>query len=197
MTGVLFKPCGGKGCRGGKRHLPLLRQKGWILIKAVHDHLQASYGDNKPSPFPYQDVQRDQVFTMEELQNALAKGGRCKAVGADQVSHELLLEIGKDKVGATEMLAWFNRLLHGEEEIPEDWDKVVMIIIPKISLPKLPKDLRPICLGSAASKLFSCMEAVQQDGGRAVYLMGIFNGRHAIRHQTRSSRIPAYVCGGD
>ena len=54
-------------------------------------------------------------------------------------------------------LAWFKRILHGEEDVPEDWSTALMIIIPKIARPVKSKELRPICLGSATSKLFSRM----------------------------------------
>ena len=55
------------------------------------------------------------------------------------------------------MLEWFNRLLHGIEPLPEEWSRATMVLIPKTALPEDPKQVRPICVGPAASKLFCRM----------------------------------------
>ena len=123
----------------------------------MHDHLQAIYGKNPVSAFPFETTARSLDFSHEELSAALRKGKMREAVGADQKSHELLVEIGRDEEGSRLLLEWFNKLLRGEEDFPEDWASTLMIIIPKITQPMKPKDLRPICLGSATSKLFSRM----------------------------------------
>ena len=41
--------------------------------------------------------------------------------------------------------------------MPEEWNQVVMILIPKLGLPVHPSQLRPICLSSAVSKVFARM----------------------------------------
>ena len=39
--------------------------------------------------------------------------------------------------------------------MPEEWSRVVMVLLPKLGLPGKPSDLRPICLSSVVSKLFA------------------------------------------
>ena len=70
------------------------------------------------------------------------KGKFKKAVGEDQVSYELLRAIGEDEKAARLLVEWFNSMLHGEDGLPEDWGRVIMILIPKMTHPVNPKDLR-------------------------------------------------------
>ena len=123
----------------------------------VHQHLQNIYNGPGVPPLPEGEYVRCEDFKVAELREALQKGHLRKSVGIDMVPHELLLEIGKSDEGAELMVQWFNRLLHGEENFPESWGKVVMVLIPKIPQPKTPKHLRPICLAAAADKLYSRM----------------------------------------
>ena len=152
-----FKALRRKGATGWEASFATAQQEGVDPHQVVHDHLQGIYGDKPISPFPSVEVESVEDFSREELSEALGKGLMKKAVGADQVSHELLVEIGRDEQGSALLLEWFNKLLHAQEELPEDWSTTIMIILPKISKPATPKDLRPICLGSATSKLFSRM----------------------------------------
>ena len=126
--------------------------------QAVHDHLQLVYGKGKstvgPFPFRAEEVTRVPDFTMEELHDALKKGKRGVAVGADKVPHEMLAQLAASREGADKLLKWFNRLLHGEEPLPEDWSVATMILIPKVAHPEDPRHVRPICIGSSTSKLY-------------------------------------------
>ena len=146
-----------KGATGWEAHFADAQPEGVEPHACIHDHLQGIYEHKPMNPFPFDEVQRSEDFTVEELRDALGKGKLQKAVGEDQVSHELLKAIGEDDRGAQLLVAWFNRMLHGEEAIPDDWGRVIMILIPKMARPVVPKDLRPICLGSATSKLYSRM----------------------------------------
>ena len=148
-----------KGATGWETTYANAQPEGDDPHQTVHDHLQGIYEKRDMPPFPFanHEVPKSEDFTVEELGEALSQGKTKKAVGEDQVSHELLQAIGADAEGAKRLLEWFNRILHGEEPVPEDWGRVLMIVIPKLSGPVQRKDLRPICLGSATSKLFSRM----------------------------------------
>ena len=124
----------------------------------VHEHFARIYAGDPYPPFPYAAVPRSEDFTVVvELHDAIAKGKNGEATGEDGIPHELLVAIGKDSEGEKKLLAWFNRLLHGEEPLPRDWGRAVMVLLPKCPLPEVPKHLRPICLGSSANKI--CQDA--------------------------------------
>ena len=79
---------------------------------------------------------------------------RGKAVGVDRTSTELLLGLMEVEGGESHLLEWFNRILT-TQHIPEQWNKPILIMLPKIRAPQKAKELRPIAMGSAVSKLFS------------------------------------------
>ena len=147
-----------KGAAGWEAHFASSLGEDKDPHVVVHDHLQEVYGGNCPPvsafPFPREEVARADDFTAEELREALRKGKRGVAVGADKVSLELLVKVAATLEGETKLLAWFNRLLHGEERMPTDWGIATMILLPKVSLPEDPKQVRPICVGSATSKVY-------------------------------------------
>ena len=43
------------------------------------------------------------------------------------------------------------------QDLPAEWERVTMVLLPKLSSPKRPGDLRPISLSCTSSKLFSRM----------------------------------------
>ena len=49
---------------------------------------------------------------------------------------------------------WFTSILRSGD-VPEDWGRAVMVILPKVHAPQTVKDVRPIAMGSAVGKLFS------------------------------------------
>ena len=149
-----------KGDWGAYQETTKKGSTGWESHFAVHDHLQGVYGGSEPTSvpdFPFSTVERVPSFTPEELHDALQKGKNKKSVGSDQVPHELLRSIGATVEGQQKILAWFNRLLHGEESLPNEWSRASMILIPKVTLPTEPRQVRPICIGQAANKLFCRM----------------------------------------
>ena len=122
--------------------------------QVVHDHLSAAYAGAGPdAPLP---VWRGEVraFTREELDEGLKSLKRGKAVGADRTSSELLFGLMEVSGGPEHLLEWYNRIL-ATGEIPGQWNKPVVVMLPKIRAPKRAKELRPIAMGSAVSKLFS------------------------------------------
>ena len=148
-----------KGSAGWESHFARAMPENVDPHKAVHDHLQGVYGGGASSvpEFPFVKVDRVPDFTPEELCDALQKGKTKKSVGSDQVPHELLKTIGATPEGQHKILTWFNRLLHGEEALPTELSRASMILIPKVTLPTEPRQVRPICIGQAANKLFCRM----------------------------------------
>ena len=56
--------------------------------------------------------------------------------------------------GASELLRWFNSLLHSSV-LPANWHKSVMIFLP--TKPTVAEETRPVAISSAAERLFSRM----------------------------------------
>ena len=81
-----------------------------------------------------------------------AKGG--KAVGIDLTSKELLAAMVEDSTTLQSLCAWFTSILR-TGDVPEDWGKAVMVILPKVQYPQTVKEVRRIAMGSAVGKLFS------------------------------------------
>ena len=147
-----------KGCPGWEDHMACeLQEQGSDPHLLVHDHFRKIYTGQPVPPFPFRQVAVSQDFTIMELRQAIAKGKNGKATGDDGVSHELLVAINREPQGEQKFLAWFNRILHGIEPMPKDWAKTIMIVLPKCSRPDKVKQLRAICLGSAANKIFARM----------------------------------------
>ena len=124
--------------------------------QSIHDHLEKIYstGNQLPDLTPWQgDVQ---AFTEDELKNALSAGHRNKAVGVDLTSHELLQGICSTPGGLTHLLEFYNGILC-TAEIPSDWNRAIMVVIPKVTFPSQPGELRPLSMGSAAAKVFARM----------------------------------------
>ena len=121
---------------------------------SVHKHLQNIYetGDTLRELPPWQG--EVEAFTLDELDMALQAGHRGKAVGLDQTSQELLQGICATPGGREQLLEYFNKVLC-TAEIPSDWNKVLMLVIPKVAFPSHPGDLRPLAMGSATAKLFA------------------------------------------
>ena len=156
-----FKVATKTGATGWEGHLADALGEGSDPHREIHGHLQAVYGRerDKIPAFPYQVEQLERVpdFTVEELRDALRKGKKRVAVGPDKVSHELLQAIGDLPEGENKILAWFNKLLQGSEPIPKEWSRASMVLLPKVQHPTEVRHVRPICIGSSASKLFARM----------------------------------------
>ena len=147
-----------KGANGWEDHLAeSLHRQGLDPHQAVHDHFDRIYKGQAIPPFPFPSVPRSPDFTVEELRMALEKGKNRKSTGEDGVSHELLKAIAREDRGEERILEWFNRLLHGQEKHPKDWERSIMIVLPKCAKPEKVKQLRPICIGAAANKVYARM----------------------------------------
>ena len=71
----------------------------------------------------------------------------------DGTSQELLVGIMNAEGGPAALLKWFNHLLF-TGDLPADWYKALMVVLPKTAAPSLPKELRPIGLSSSVSRTF-------------------------------------------
>ena len=147
-----------RGATGWEAHFANhMAEQGSEPHDAVHQHFEAIYKGEPIPPFPFETVPRSPDFTSEELHEAIHKRKGGKSNGGDGVPHELLKAIQANPEGERLMLAWFNRMLHGEEPLPVSWSRAVMVLLPKCPKPEAPKHLRPICLGSSANKVYARM----------------------------------------
>ena len=124
--------------------------------ECIHRHLQGVYASDRVQPpiEPY-NGQVD-AFSLEELWAGLKQLKSGKAVGCDLTSKELLLGICHAEGGAVQVLEFFNRVLT-TATIPTEWNRPLLVMLPKVAQPRIPKELRPIALGSSVGKLFSRM----------------------------------------
>ena len=86
----------------------------------------------------------------------MAKGKTNKAVGEDLVSFELIRTLCEDPITEQAFLDWMERIRCGEE-MPRQWLRTVVTLLPKSDKPRGPKDLRPISVGASAAKVFGTM----------------------------------------
>ena len=140
------------------------RQQGWDVgfaeaqvgdpHQAVHNHLAEVYGGEEVAEIPGKWVGDVCAFTTEELRLAVSQLSKGKSVGVDKTSTELVLGLMEVPGGEQHLLEWYNRIL-ATQEIPGQWNRPLLAMLPKIAAPKRAKELRPIAMGSAISKLFS------------------------------------------
>ena len=91
--------------------------------------------------------------SLDVTEQELAKLKPNKNVSHDGVSTELMIAVMQQDAGRHALLKWYNSILHSEV-IPDDWSQVLMVLIPKVSLPKAVRDTRPISMGCTAEKIF-------------------------------------------
>ena len=180
-----FRDCAKKGANGWESTFAdAMTEQGKDPHTEVHEHFSTIYQGDPVPPFPFETVPRSVDFTEEDLEEALAAGRKGKSTGEDGVSHELLLAIAREPEGKRKLVEWFNRLLHEEEAMPECWARAVMVVLPKCTEPGGPGQLRPICLGCSASKVFSRLllartrQAFQYHGS----LQNMGEGRQTVDH---------------
>ena len=116
---------------------------------SVYQHLQGIYkSEERVTPcvpeLPFVPI------SMDELHSAV-HGGRMGV--EDGTSQELLVGIMNAEGGPAALLKWFNHLLF-TGDLPADWYKALMVVLPKTAAPSLPKELRPIGLSSSVSRTF-------------------------------------------
>ena len=121
--------------------------------RVVEEHFAKIYEGEALEPQVVCDVECE-AFTVEEVQEAVYKMKGGKSVGLDLTSRELFQGLLQVDGGAAHLAEFFTRVL-SRGVAPVDWTKSIMIVLAKTPLPVVPKELRPIVLGSSASKLYS------------------------------------------
>ena len=122
--------------------------------QAVHDHLTKVYAGRAPAPNVGPPSETVVGFSEFELDTALGQMQSGKSVGSDGTSKELLVGVCEIEGGKVLLLEFLTRVLT-TQEIPDQWNTPLMILLPKLTQPVHPRDLRPISMSSAVSKLFS------------------------------------------
>ncbi|CAE7218587.1 unnamed protein product [Symbiodinium sp. CCMP2592] len=120
---------------------------------AVAEHLSAVYQGTEAKPI-VEPTGEARGFSVDEVKLAVGQMKRGKAVGIDLTSRELFEGLLSVPGGASHLAEFFTQILVSRK-VPADWNVSVLILLAKIPQPLGPRDLRPIALGSAASKLFS------------------------------------------
>ncbi|CAE7710422.1 pol [Symbiodinium sp. CCMP2592] len=110
---------------------------------------------------PTKEIDTGEHYSLEELRHALQRGRRNKAVGEDLVSFELISTLCEDSDTEAAFLDWMERLRCGEE-LPPEWLRTVVTLLPKTEQPKGPGDLRPISVGAAASKFVGTIKSAEK-----------------------------------
>ena len=92
--------------------------------------------------------------THQELTEVLSKCRSGVSAGLDGVPFEglkaLLSRDEDNRLGQ-----YFTRLLRGEAEVPQSWCVGKIVLLPKVSRPSEPGELRPICLVPTLSRLYA------------------------------------------
>ena len=89
-----------------------------------------------------------------EVAEAVAAGRRGRAVGEDLVSQELLQAIIDCDGGLAKLTAYFDDILQSGQ-VPKDWNRSILALLPKTSQPMKAGELRPVALNSHTSKTFA------------------------------------------
>ena len=156
----------------------------------IHEHLKGIYDGEALPPFPEGTIQDSPLFTLQELKEAVGKGRGKKAVGADMIPHELLVAFCEREDEAGKLLDWMNSIL-ASGDVPQEWGEVVMIVLAKIARPELVKQVRPISMGSAVSKLFAhlLLNKSQQELGQPTSRQCAGQGRQSTDYVFSMTRM--------
>ena len=121
-------------------------------------HFKQLFTEPKLEPLPKwnKNTSASEPFSMSELEAAVQKGKRGKSVGGDLTSFELLQGLMKDRPTAEAILDWMEGIRRGGT-IPPEWLHTIVTLLPKLTAPSGPGDLRPISLGSAVGKVYGTM----------------------------------------
>ena len=93
-------------------------------------------------------------FEVKELRELAATCPSRKSAGHDGITYEAIRAL-LDSGLADELCDFFNEVLLGTRSLPDSWLCNIVVFLPKIPKPYMPKHLRPIVLSSCMAKLFS------------------------------------------
>ena len=101
------------------------------------------------------DLQQEaKKFTEPEVRKAILEGKNGKATGPDCIPTELLKSMVDHPTSLAAFKEFFDHILI-TGEVPESWDQSVVSLLPKVTPPASPKQLRPIALASHVSKAYA------------------------------------------
>ena len=93
-------------------------------------------------------------FASEEVVDAIMSGKSGKATGPDSIPAELLKAMMQRESSVDAFADYFNQLLR-TGDIPTEWDRSVVTLLPKVQPLSCPKQLRPFALASHVSKAYA------------------------------------------
>ena len=93
-------------------------------------------------------------FTIVDVRSELQQMKCRSAVGPDGISAHLLREIASHDNLQHGLLDLINHIVRTQEQ-PASWERSFLALLAKCKSPKMPSDLRPICVSSAFHKLIS------------------------------------------
>ena len=97
---------------------------------------------------------RVDMFSSQEVVQAVMKGKNGRAVGHDLVPNEVPKALVQDETSLAALCCFYSDILTSGV-IPKRWDKAVATLIPKLLPPVEAKQLRPITLSSHIAKTFA------------------------------------------
>ena len=143
-------------------------------------------------------------FALEDVRAELVHMKCRSAVGPDKIGVHLLRGIVDHEVLGRGLLELITHIVR-TQQLPGSWEKSFLALLAKCRDPKLPKDLRPICVSSAFHKLVSrmvCSRVIPLlrrpsrisccgKGRQAADLIGAIS---RIRDTTREWKLPLLLC---
>ena len=119
-------------------------------------------------------------FSKQEVVRAITQGKTGKATGPDGVPTELLRDMMQHEPSIEAFQDFFNQIMQSGD-VPRQWDRSVVTLLPKILPPSAPKQLRPIALASHYIKGFRASTTQQAFKGTSA------SGRTSASRQESSS----------
>ena len=97
---------------------------------------------------------KPQDITVDEILEALAKCKHGKSTGMDGVPYELI-QVFMQSSHAHNVAKFLTEVLNDERPTPKEWLIGQISLLPKKPEPRVPRDLRPICLSAAMGKIYT------------------------------------------
>ena len=130
-------------------------QINYISLNSWYRYLQSSFPSNVRVDIVLSGIQDsilDSVISMDELNFCLAKCKLGKSPGYDEITNEFLLSLPEN--WKLYLVVFFNRIF-SSADIPDDWAKVLTIMLFKKGDNKDPDNYRPIALINSITKIFT------------------------------------------